>query len=73
MLTRRRRPARVSRVEIAGFEFPLLRTLEEFKSGTLPASLKPTVDAIVAADHLVLIFPLWLGTLPALVKGFLSR
>jgi putative NADPH-quinone reductase len=59
----------VVRIEIAGIEFPLLRTQEEFNSGT-PTSLKPAVDAIVAADHIVLIFPLWLGTMPALVKGF---
>jgi putative NADPH-quinone reductase len=31
------------------------------------------VDAIVAADHLVLVFPLWLGTMPALVKAFLEQ
>ncbi|MFX9169451.1 NAD(P)H-dependent oxidoreductase, partial [Acinetobacter baumannii] len=24
-------------------------------------------------DHLVIIFPLWLGTLPAILKGFLER
>jgi NAD(P)H dehydrogenase (quinone) len=30
-------------------------------------------DAIRAADHMVLIFPLWLGTLPAIFKGFLER
>ena len=30
-------------------------------------------EAIHAADHLVLIFPLWLGTLPAIFKGFLER
>ena len=30
-------------------------------------------DTILAADHLVLIFPLWLGTLPAIFKGFLER
>jgi putative NADPH-quinone reductase len=29
--------------------------------------------AIHAADHLVLIFPLWMGTLPAIFKGFLER
>ncbi|MGE0023866.1 MAG: NAD(P)H-dependent oxidoreductase [Hyphomicrobium sp.] len=27
----------------------------------------------LAADHLVLIFPLWLGDMPALLKGFLER
>jgi putative NADPH-quinone reductase len=63
----------VARVEIAGIEFPQLRTQEEFNSGTLPASLKPAVDAIIAADHIVLIFPLWLGTMPALVKAFLEQ
>jgi putative NADPH-quinone reductase len=63
----------VSRVEIAGIEFPLLRTQEEFNSGTLPVSLKSAVDAIVAADHIVLVLPLWLGTMPALVKAFLEQ
>jgi len=63
----------VTRIEIAGVDFPLLRTPEEFNSGTPPASLKPAVDAIVAADHIVLIFPLWLGTMPALVKAFLEQ
>lgn len=28
---------------------------------------------IVWADHLVLFYPLWLGTLPALFKGFLEQ
>jgi putative NADPH-quinone reductase len=63
----------VSCVGIAGIEFPLLRTQEQFNPGAPPASLKPAVDAIVAADHLVLIFPLWLGTMPALVKAFLEQ
>jgi putative NADPH-quinone reductase len=63
----------VSHIEIAGIEFPMLRTQEEFNSGTPPASLKPAVDAVVAADHIVLIFPLWLGTMPALVKAFLEQ
>ena len=63
----------VSRFEIAGIEFPLLRTQEEFNSGAPPASLRPAVDAVVAADHVVLIFPLWLGTMPALVKAFLEQ
>lgn len=29
--------------------------------------------AIVWADHLVVIFPLWFGTMPALLKGFIER
>jgi putative NADPH-quinone reductase len=39
----------------------------------LEPDLAEAHDAIPAADHLVLIFPLYLGTLPAIFKGFLER
>ena len=39
----------------------------------LEPDLAAARTAIQAADHLVLIFPLWLGTLPAIFKGFLER
>lgn len=29
--------------------------------------------AIMSADHLVIVFPLWLGGMPAILKGFLER
>ena len=60
----------VTRVEIARIEFPLLRTAEEFNSDEPPASLKPAVDAILASDHVVVIFPISLGTL---LKAFLEQ
>lgn len=30
-------------------------------------------EALLAADHIVIVFPLWLGTLPAILKAFLER
>jgi len=39
----------------------------------LEPDLEAAREAIFAADHLVLIFPLWVGTLPAIFKGFLER
>jgi len=30
-------------------------------------------DAMKAADHLVFVFPLWCGDMPALMKGFIER
>lgn len=39
----------------------------------LEPDLATAHEAIVWADHLVLIFPLWVGTLPAIFKGFLER
>lgn len=39
----------------------------------LEHDLQVAYDAIMEADRLVFIFPLWLGTLPAIFKGFLER
>jgi len=64
---------RVLRVEIARIDVPVLRDQRAFETGELPASLAEAKDAVVAADHVVLVFPLWLGTMPALVKAFLEQ
>lgn len=64
---------RVLRVEIAQIDVPILRDRAAFEAGELPPSLAAAKDAIVAADHVVLVFPLWLGTMPALVKAFLEQ
>lgn len=63
----------VARVEIARIDFPLLRTQAEFEQGSLPESLVPAQQAILAAQHIVILFPLWLGTMPALLKAFLEQ
>lgn len=39
----------------------------------LEPDLKAAHDAIHSADHLVFVFPLWLGDMPAILKGFLER
>jgi putative NADPH-quinone reductase len=63
----------VRRVEVAKLDFPLLRTQAEWKEGHLPASLQEAQEAIGWADHLVFLYPMWLGDLPALFKGFLEQ
>ena len=60
-------------VELAKLDFPLLRTQHEWKTGPLPAVLQPAQDAIGWAQHIVLFFPLWMGDMPALLKGFLEQ
>lgn len=61
------------RIELGKLDFPLLRSKEEWTSGALPESLRPAQEAIDWAQHVVLFFPLWLGTMPALVKAFLEQ
>jgi putative NADPH-quinone reductase len=63
----------VKRIEVAQLEFPLLRTKEEFEQGVPPDSIKEAQNAIRWADHLVILYPLWLGSMPALLKAFLEQ
>lgn len=63
----------VRTIEIATLDFPLLRSQQEWERGELPKSLHEAQAAIAWADHLVLFFPLWLGDMPALLKGFLEQ
>jgi putative NADPH-quinone reductase len=39
----------------------------------LEPDLRAAYDALSACDHLVLVFPLWCGDMPALLKGFIER
>lgn len=51
---------------------PVLRgAYEEIQP--LEPDLVAAHDSLFAADHMVLVFPLWLGTMPAILKGFLER
>ena len=54
-------------------DFPLLRRREDWEHGALPDALADARDAIAWAQHLVIVFPLWLGDMPALLKGFLEQ
>ncbi|MCX2860545.1 NAD(P)H-dependent oxidoreductase [Paucibacter sp. PLA-PC-4] len=61
------------RVEVAQLDFPLLRSQTEWQQGTLPVGLQEAQDAIAWCQHLLIVFPLWLGDMPALLKGFLEQ
>jgi len=63
----------VKRIEVAGLDFPLLRRQADFEKGAPPADIKRAQEAIAWADHLLVVYPLWLGTMPALLKGFLEQ
>jgi putative NADPH-quinone reductase len=63
----------VRRIDLAALDFPWLRTMSEFEHGIVPDSLKEATEAVVWAEHLVFVFPLWLGTMPAILKGFLEQ
>lgn len=58
---------------VAEAAFPLLRTETEFATAPdAPAILSARAD-IAWADHIVLVFPLWLGGAPAVLRGFFEQ
>jgi putative NADPH-quinone reductase len=63
----------VRHVNVGELEFPLLRSQQDFETGSVPASLLPAQADILWADHLVVCFPLWAGDMPALLKGFFEQ
>ena len=63
----------VRRVPVAQLDFPLLRSQQAWEAGTLPPALAQAQADIAWAQHLVLFFPLWLGEMPAVLKGFLEQ
>jgi len=60
-------------IEVASLEFSFLRTKQEWEAGAPPDAIRDAQRTIGWADHLVFFYPLWLGSMPALLKGFLEH
>lgn len=63
----------VETIEPGRLDFPLLSDPAQWQDGAVPAALLPAQQAIARADHIVLVYPLWLGDMPAQLKGFLEQ
>lgn len=64
---------RVDEIRLAELDIPFLRSEHEWRHAEPPADILRVREAIRRADHLVFVFPLWLGTMPALVKAFFEQ
>jgi putative NADPH-quinone reductase len=60
----------VTVIDVARLNFPWLRTKEDFERGRPPEAIQSAQEEIGRAEHIVVFFPLWLGAMPALLKGF---
>ena len=62
----------VDRVELGTVDVPLLTSAADF-AGPPPAAIQRVQEQIARCQHLVLIYPLWLGTLPAKLKALFEQ
>lgn len=63
----------VELISVAILEFPLLRSKDEYENQSPPGAIVEAQKIISRADHIVIIYPLWTGTMPALLKGFFEQ
>lgn len=63
----------VRTLDVARLDFPLLRSQQQWEHEPVPAGLAQAQQDIAWAQHIVFVFPLWLGDMPALLKGFLEQ
>ena len=60
-------------LEVAQLDFPLLRTAAQWQEDAPPSPILEAQQAIAWAEHIVIVFPLWLGDMPALLKSFFEQ
>jgi putative NADPH-quinone reductase len=63
----------VRTVAVGDLTFPLIRNKEDFEHGERPEVIQEAQSMIRTSDHLVIIYPLWLGTMPAVLKAFFEQ
>lgn len=63
----------VREINVADLDFPLLRERAEWEESPPPAAITRAQQDVAWAEHLVIVYPLWLGALPALLKGFFEQ
>lgn len=63
----------VRRIMLAAIDFPLIRSEAQWKDSPAPADIAGAQRDMHWAEHLVVLYPLWLGDVPALLKGFLEQ
>lgn len=63
----------VRRIDVAALSFPLIRSKHAFERDQPPDAIREAQSVIRTSDHLVIVYPLWLGGMPALLKGFFEQ
>jgi NAD(P)H dehydrogenase (quinone) len=65
--------AEVKELYLGDLKFDPLATTSLAHLNELEPELALAQEAIKWADHLVFVYPIWWGTIPALLKGFIER
>lgn len=62
----------VKRLDLGALDLPMLRDPADFATPP-PEAIRKAQDLVTWSSHLTVIYPLWLGTMPAVVKAFFEQ
>lgn len=65
--------AQVKEIYLGDLKFDPVGTVSPAHRADIEPDLMEAQAAIKWADHLVFVYPIWWGTIPALLKGFIER
>lgn len=63
----------IRRVDIAALDVGFVRSARSWESDAPTPDIAAAQEAIGWAEHLVIVYPLWLGAMPALLKAFFEQ
>lgn len=63
----------VQQIDVATLDFSWLHSKQEWEHGVPPAAIAAAQNTIAWADHLLICYPLWLGSMPAVLKAFFEQ
>ncbi|MGQ9427413.1 NAD(P)H-dependent oxidoreductase [Gilvimarinus sp. F26214L] len=63
----------VQQIAVAKLDFSMVRSQKEWAEEQPPQDIQAAQEAIGWAEHIVIFYPLWLGTMPAIMKAFLEQ
>jgi putative NADPH-quinone reductase len=60
-------------IRLADLQFPLLRSQLDYEKGEPVETVRRCQELFDWAQHVVILYPLWLGSMPALLKALLEQ
>lgn len=63
----------VRTIDTSSLEFPWIRDKQHFNDDAPPPAIRAAQEDLAWANHVVIVYPLWLGLPPALFKAFLEQ
>jgi len=63
----------VRRINLSDFDLTSIKSSKDFNYGDVSEYIRNVQDAIKWADHILFIFPLWMGSMPGQFKMFLEQ